>query len=207
MEVEIYLNKEGRKHMSWLDDELNKIDQQERERHRQEEIRIKKEEQTYNLLRQNQLQREQIARQRFTSISNSLQLPQLISEAQKHWPGSSFGDRFGEEQLGELWQSCIGADPCNMYIVYYWDLYKTHTTMSTNERSGRTYSHSWTDEIKISLWELISKRDRDCHWEDVNIPHHIIKFDTIMEVTPYNHDQIIALLKQFLAVAISHRRK
>lgn len=96
--------------MSWLEDELRKRQEQGEERRRQEqEERERREqeaarrrEQEAPLRDQREQQLDQMARQQLASILRSLQLPQLVQDANRYWRNFSLGEDF--HYRGNYWE-------------------------------------------------------------------------------------------------------
>lgn len=181
--------------MSWLDNEMRKLRQQEEQRRQQEEIQWKNEEQARKqrdaLYQQRQQQLDQMVRQQLTSNIDSLQVRQLLYEAKRHWRSSSFAEHFNMQgNAGEF------NEPLQLTSMYYdASLEKTHSYEVDTGR-GHTKS-SITTGIRVHLWGVDPTQIR-------------IKFEVQNLYTPtweeiitlYNHSELVARLKTSIAQAI-----
>ena len=171
---------------------------QEAERRRQEQEAAERREQEEKPLRdQRQQQLDQMARQQLTPLLNSLQLPQLLQDAQRCWQGSSLHETFQVTgNAGELNEPLRLTD---------WEYVASLTLELSYEYNNAPYGYATT-----SVKRIIQIHLRGDAFTQTSIAVEGIAVDDdekVMspweeEITSSNTSKIVAHLKESIAEAI-----
>ena len=178
--------------MSWLDNEMKKLREQEEQRRRLEQMRKAQEEQARKaektLLTQRQQTLDQIGYQKLDPIITSLQIRQLVRDANRKLRGTISESISTDGNVSELNKPLVLLR-AHFHIGIYKEVVLTHTTSSRE-----IYQRSYTYKQPRNLVSITIT------YEDQPLPvAKISSYEPEEVITSSNHRSITERLKREIA--------